>query len=199
MTKKIKYDDDGIKDLINSLKKGYFLRVGIIGSKATKIHKDSKLTNAELGTIHEFGGTSKYGKEQPPRRSFLEDSLKFKLNFNEEKMKDLRKSLFKNFFVKMTPKQFLEELGGKCLDIIKEGFDTNGFGMWKPLAMNTFKDRLEKALKNYRRIEGAMYRGKKPYDAQILKEYMDEIHNPTILTDSGELRKSISFKVMRRK
>ena len=33
----------------------YSIRVGIQGSKAYETHKDSKLTNAQLGAIHEFG------------------------------------------------------------------------------------------------------------------------------------------------
>ena len=197
MTKEIKYNDDGIKDLINSLKKDYFLRIGIVGSKATKAeHEDTHLTNAELGTIHEFGSAD--GKH-PPRRSFLEDSLKFKLKFNESKLKDLRKSLFKNFFVKKAPKQFLEELGAKCLLIIEEGFATNGFGMWKPLSMPVFSKRLEKAMKNYNRIESQMESGKIAYNKALLNQYFDEVQHPNILTNTGKLRKSFGFKVMRRK
>lgn len=197
MAKDVKFDDSGMKDLISELKKGYFVRVGIIGSKAAKTeHKDSRLTNAELGTIHEFG--SKDGKH-PPRRSFLEDSLKFKLKFNEQQLADLRKSLFKNIFEKKMAKQFLTELGAKCLQIIEQGFATNGFGMWKPLSMPVFNKRLDKAFKNYHRIEGQMYRGTREYDKALLDKYLGEIHNPNILTDTGKLRKSFSFKVMRKK
>ena len=197
MAKDVKFSDNGLRDLIASLKKDYFVRVGIIGSKAKRAqHKNSKLTNAELGTIHEFGSSD--GKH-PPRRSFLEDSLKFKLKFNDESLKALKQSLFKNFFVKKAPQQFLAELGAKCLLIIEEGFATNGFGMWKPLSMPVFNKRLEKAFKNYRRVEGQMYRGKREYDGSLLNDLLKEIFNPNILTDTGKLRKSFSFKVMRRK
>lgn len=200
MAKAVKYDDSGLKDLTRTLKKEYFLRVGIIGSKATKVeHKNSDLTNAELGTIHEFGGKSKYGKDQPPRRSFLEDSLKFKLKLDDEKLKFLKKSLFKNLFQKGAPQQFLEELGSVCLQIIGTAFATNGFGMWKPLSMRYFEKRVDKAFKNYHRIENQMIRNPKKYDKAVLNDYLKEINNPTILTDTGALRKSISFKVMRRK
>lgn len=197
MAKAVKYDDSGLKDLTRTLKKEYFLRVGIIGSKATKTeHKNSDLTNAELGTIHEFG--SKDGKH-PPRRSFLEDSLKFKLKLDDGKLKFLKKSLFKNLFQKGVPQQFLTELGSICLQIIETAFATNGFGMWKPLSIPVFEKRLDKAFKNYHRIEGQMYRGTREYDKALLDKYLSEIHNPNILTDTGKLRKSFSFKVMRRK
>lgn len=197
MAKAVKYDDSGLKDLTQTLKKEYFLRVGIIGSKATKTeHKNSKLTNAELGTIHEFG--SKDGKH-PPRRSFLEDSLKFKLKLDDEKLKFLKKSLFKSLFQKGAPQQFLTELGSVCLQIIETAFATNGFGMWKPLSMPVFSKRLEKAMKNYNRIERKMETGRMAYDKALLDQYFDEVRHPNILTDTGALRKSFSFKVMRRK
>lgn len=178
------------------LKKDYFLRVGIIGSKATKTHKNSDKTNAEIGSFHEFGSSD--GKH-PPRRSFLVDSLKFKLKFNEEKLKELRSSLFKNFFDKKNPKLFLQDLGARCLTIIEEGFNTNGFGMWKPLTDKLFTKRLEKAIKSYNRLEKQMISGKRTYDKALLNKYFNEVQNPLILTDTGEMRKSISFKVMRRK
>lgn len=200
MASSIKYDDSGFKNVISALKKDYFVRIGIIGSKAGKVeHEGSELTNAELGTIHEFGGKSKHGKEQPPRRSFLEDSLKFKLKIGQERFKYLRTVLFKSFFVKNAPQQFMKKLGETCFQIIMMGFDTNGYGMWKPLSMPVFKERFDKAWKNYRRIEGQMYNGKRTLDKKMLDEYFDEAMHPRILQKTGKLKKSISFKVMRNK
>lgn len=191
----VKYDTEHLDNLIRSLKQEYFLRVGILGSKAKGSHdKESGKTNAEIGTFHEFG------TKKMPRRSFLEDSLKFKLKFNEEQMKKIKKSLFKNMFQKTKPniQIFLQDLGAKCLEIIEEGFATNGFGKWKPLIFNTFKERSEKAYKNYNRIEKAMLSGKQEFDKNTLEDYIQQIHNPNILTDTGKLRHSISFKVQKR-
>lgn len=197
MTKGVEFNDNNLKDLIKSLKKDYFLRVGIIGSKAEKVeHEGSSLTTAEIGTIHEFGSAD--GKH-PPRRSFLEDSIKFKLNLNDTKLRELRDALFKYCFEKKTPQQFYNELGAKCLLIIEEGFATNGFGMWKPLTENLFNKRLEKAMKSYNRLEGQMARGTQKFDKEKLDNYFQQVLNPHILTDTGKLRKSFSFKVMRNK
>ena len=196
----VKFNLDGMEELVKALKKDRFVRVGIIGSKAKAKHNQDDLTNALLGTFHEFGGTSKNGKEQPPRRSFLEDSLKYKLNFKKPEMTTVKKSLFKYGFEEKDFKKFFMQLGSKCLEIIEQGFASNGFGMWKPLAsLKTFEKRYDKSIKGYNRVAKAMERGKMPYDKDLLSAYIKEAQNPLILTDTGKLRKSISFKVMERK
>lgn len=57
-----------LKELQNLFKqagKKYSIRVGIIGDKASQMHEDSGLTNAELGAIHEFGATIEHPGGQP--------------------------------------------------------------------------------------------------------------------------------------
>lgn len=199
MANNVKFDLQGMDDLIKSLNSGYFIRVGIIGAKATTTHdKESGKTNAEIGTFHEFG--SEKVKDHPPRRSFLADSLKFKINFDSQQMKQLKTDMFKYVFQEKSPKKFLAVLGAECLKAIEEGFATNGFGKWKPLAsLKTVEKRYEKSIKGYERVRKAMERGKMAYDKSLLDKYLNEAQNPQILTDTGKLRKSISFKIMKRK
>ena len=72
----VKADLTELNNLMRMLKTNYVLRIGIIGNKATTEHDDkSGLTNAEIGTFHEFGSAS---GDHPPRRSFLEEPLKMK-------------------------------------------------------------------------------------------------------------------------
>lgn len=194
----VKADLTELNRIMKMLKTQYTVRVGIIGNKATTEHNDDGITNAELGTFHEFGGTSKHGKEQPPRRSFLEDPLKMKLNFNSEDMKPLKKVLWKQLFIKKAPEQFYNDLGAKALEIIEGAFNTNGYGMWKSLSMPLFSERWDKADKAYGKLEKAMLSGKIPYDLQRLNSAMKQISNPQILTETGKLRKSISFKVIKK-
>lgn len=198
MNNAVKFDLSAMDDLIKSLKSDYFIRVGILGSKASATHDDkSKKTTAEIGTYHEFG--SQKVKDHPPRRSFLADSLKFKIDFNSQQMQNLRKDMFKYVFQEKSPKKFLATLGAECLRAIKEGFETNGFGKWKPLAsLKTVEQRYEKSIKGYERVLRAMLRGKMAYDKSLLDKYLNEAQNPQILTDTGKLRKSISFKIMKR-
>ena len=201
MANNVKFDLQGMDDLIKSLNDGYFIRVGIIGSKATATHdKESNKTNAKIGTFHEFGGKSKNGKDQPPRRSFLADSLKFKINFDSQQMKQVKQDMFKFVFQEKNPKKFLASLGAECLRAIQEAFETNGFGKWKPLAsLKTVEQRYEKSIRGYERVRKAMERGKMAYDKSLLDKYLNEALNPQILTDTGKLRNSISFKIMKRK
>lgn len=170
---KVNADLSGLNDLISALNKEYTLRVGILGSQAKAKHKGSDLTNAEIGTFHEFGG------EKMPRRSFLEDSLKFKLDFSREDMKPLKKQIWKLVFVKKKIEQFYQDLGAKCLQIIEEGFATNGFGMWQPLSKRSEQSKINKVKSKKKR-----------------EIYWTE-HN--ILTDTGQLRRSITFKVFKKK
>lgn len=194
----VKADLTELNRLMKMLKTNYTVRVGIIGNKATAEHNDDGLTNAELGTFHEFGGTSKNGKEQPPRRSFLEDPLKLKLNINNEDMKPLKKVLWKQLFVKKAPDQFYNDLGAKALEIIEGAFNTNGYGMWKSLSMPLFSKRWDLAEKAYARLEKRMLSGKTPYNRAELDAAIEQVKNPQILTETGALRRSISFKVIKK-
>lgn len=194
MAKAVKANTDNLDKLIKALKQDYTLRVGIIGSKATAVqHEESSLTNAEIGTFHEFG-TSKMA-----RRSFLEDSLKFKISSDDAEWRNIKKDAWKQMFNKFKPQEFLQDLGAKCLLYIEEGFETNGFGMWKPLSESLFSKRLEKAMKAYNRAERSMERDVTKYDKQKLNNLFDEVQNPRILTDTGKMRHSISFKVFKNK
>ena len=183
----VKYDVSNLEDLLRSLKNEYVLRVGIIGSAAKKQHKGKgkqSLTNATLGTFHEFGSESV--PNHPPRRSFLEDSLRFKLKFNNEEFKQIRKSLFKNMFEKKDTKKFLAELGAKCLDYINEGFETNGFGAWKSYSDAYWKKR------------NKVSEGKGKREITRLRHSLDYWMSHSMLNVTGQLKNSISFKVFKK-
>lgn len=192
MTKRVKANFDNLNKMMKTLKEDYTLRVGIIGSEAKAVsHKDSAQTNAEIGTHHEFG------TKKMARRSFLEDSLKFKITADAAEWRNIKKDAGKDIIEKISMKKFLEDLGAKCLLYIEEGFETNGFGQWKPLSDKRFVERLEKAMKSYNRLERSMERHPEKYDKGLLDEYFREVNNPHILTDTGKMRKSISFKVFK--
>ena len=166
---KIKYDDTELNRIMRMLKEEYTLRVGIMGSKAAaQNHKKSNVTNAELGTFHEFG------TRKMPERSFLFKPLEQELQFTNPEMKELKSAVFKQFFVKNTPKQFFKDLGTKALEVIEAAFNTNGFGEWTPLTESTERQ-FRKARKENNKKNGYQ-----------------------ILTDTGKLRRSISMKILKR-
>ncbi len=161
---KVKANIDELNKLIRVLKKEKKVRIGIIGSKATAEHDtESGLTNAKLGAIHEFGadiehpggtpykilanGQARFVKKSEgeglpvteahdihiPRRSFLLDPLKDKL---PDKIKKLRKYIFKQIFDKKAPDDFYRLLMQESLKIVKDAFN-NGYPGWKPLTAAT--------------------------------------------------------------
>lgn len=179
---KVEANLDGLNKLLKGLNSQYFVRIGIIGSKAGAQHKGTELTNAKLGSIHEQPNND--GKKIP-KRSFLEMPLKLKLNFkeNEATMKEIKKGFWKAFFTgafnKNAAQQFYAQLGAKALDIVIGAFETNGYGNWKSWSKAYERRRINKV------------KGKKKREQFWL--------NHNILTDTGQLRRSISFKVMKYK
>lgn len=198
----MKFDTTNLDKLMKSLKDDYVLRVGVIGAKGKGSHdKASGLSNADIGTFHEFG------TEKMPRRSFLEDSLKFKLkDFNTEKFRAIRKALFKWFFDKKAPQNFLNVLGAKCLEYIEEGFATNGFGLWKPLASSTKSiiAKKHKVLTMDKALNASMakyIKSNKFWYGDLVRKADGSITiegGRNILTETGKLRRSITFKVFKR-
>lgn len=171
---KINANINGAEEILKGLMKSYKLRVGIIGSKAHTTHKDSEATNAEIGSFHEFG------TKNIPRRSFLLDPLEKNLDFTQDKMKPMRQVLFKQFFDKKAPQKFFERLGEKALEIVDEAFNTQGWSGgagWAPLSMAAIRNR---------------------YTAKMSKKKKEEIkHYHAILQNTGQMKKSISYKVLR--
>lgn len=207
----IKFNIDKLEELIRRLKKEKkkILRVGILGSQASAKHdkkdSNSNVTNADIGTFHEFG------TRKMPRRSFLEDSLKFKLKFTGETGKGLRKSLFKQFFKgensENDSESFLRDLGAKCLQIIEEAFATDGFGQWKQLSKTTERiiAKKHKVLTMDEAKNATMGKFRKAYKfwyGQLVENKDGSVGitgGRNILTETGKLRRSISFKLIKKK
>ena len=57
INKKNKQTIKALLNLMKDLDQKYSIRIGIQGEEAAQEHPDSGLTNAELGAIHEFGAT----------------------------------------------------------------------------------------------------------------------------------------------
>ena len=136
----------------------------------------SGLTNAQLGAVHEFGaninhpgGTPYYITDKGamfvsknasryaikdlrvtsahkitiPARSFLREPLEEKLT---DKFVTMKKEAWKAFFQKNKPEVFFNYLGSIALHIVKEAFNTNGYGQWKELTAATKRAKANKNL-----------------------------------------------------
>lgn len=168
----VKLNLKGLNKVYKALNSTHTLRVGILGDKASVHHEGSEKTNAEIGAIQEFG--SKINNIPP--RSFLKMPLETKLP------KLLRKKNVRAAFEKAleegTLDTFLEPLGEQCVNIVKEAFDTGGFGEWAENEIIT--------------IYGGWMRNKKTGKPIFIKGKHPET-KPLIHT--RQLRDSITYRV----
>lgn len=132
----------GLDALIKVLKsKVPETKVGILGQKASRgisFPKNPKtkvpnLNNAEVGAFHEFG-TSKV-----PQRSFLRVPIAENLDKRMESSGFLTKEVFEETLKSGTIVPYMKKLGILCEGIVREAFDTSGFGKWKPSNMDQKK------------------------------------------------------------
>jgi phage gpG-like protein len=177
----LRYDDTGLKRL-GALFAGSpkIVRVGILsGPKMTRKKKTdpkSNLTNAEIGAIHEYGQKTHVEGGRPkaggiPIRSFIYKPLsspKARKHIVKDAAEGLDRELTRGQAVD-AEKSFYGKIGAGMVAVIHDAFDAQGPG-WTALSEVT-KDRRKK-----RKIFPRM--------------------GERILEDLGELRHSISFRVM---
>lgn len=147
----VRKDTTGLDALLATAEEAYVVRVGILGSKAAAKHErketgelkksgghqvgqgQSDLTNADIGLRHEKGVKS----EHLPRRSWLVTPLEDKL---PEYFQALGDKAIELIVLKKSLKAY-EELSVICEQIIQKGFETGGYGKWKPLAKFTIEQK----------------------------------------------------------
>ncbi len=144
-------DTSILKALIDGTNLKLVVRVGILGLGAGRVVQDKDeskaafrkrvkqfqktgmgsdvATNADIGLAHEKGIKSK----NLPRRSWLEDPLRDHLN---EYFAKLGKKAIETMMLSQPMKAY-ENLAIVSEIIIQKGFDTNGYGKWKPLKAST--------------------------------------------------------------
>ena len=176
--------------LIKALDRKISIKVGIIGSDAAQTHQDTDLTNAELGAIHEFGAAIPVTQKS---KNFLH-SLGIHLNDSTAELTIPTRS-----FLRMP---ILSTEGSREIkDVVKKTLGTT---------INTTdfkKDDLNKILD-----DTAFYIAETAY-LRVLKAFeiggfgnwapiteatrQNRKYNPNTppLTDTGDLRKSISYEI----
>lgn len=123
----INMNTTGVKELKEAFKKGYFVKVGILGEDNARDDDGeggkSPVTNAELGLIHEFGSIAK----NIPARSFLRAPLQD----GKDKIEAAAKSnSFQRAFEAGDMEKALEYIGFAAEDVVAESFETSGGGAW---------------------------------------------------------------------
>lgn len=100
------------------------VRVGIL---ADSTHNGSETTNVEIGTAHEFGAPAR----KLPERSFLRMPLNTKLHEYMEEAGLFEPKVIAELAKNKTFKPYMNLVGEIALNVIRDAFDTGGFGKWR--------------------------------------------------------------------
>lgn len=121
----IRYDLTKLSNFVKQYNENKrIVRIGIMGQKASKVHDSiTGLTNAEIGTVHEYGSF----KRNIPQRSFLWMPLFMKTAYIiKETKKICAADILNGDF-----KKVMVSIGIICEEVIQNAFDTGGFGKWE--------------------------------------------------------------------
>jgi len=136
---RVKFDDSKLQAILKKVTtdKAKGVRIGILGSGQAR---EDGLTNAEVGSIHEFGSFSK-GIE---KRSFLKDTITIK-------KKEIRHAIvgeIKDVSVgKKTKTLALARIGLVIEGFVIDSFNTGGFGKWAKLSLKTIAQKTKNSTK----------------------------------------------------
>jgi hypothetical protein len=135
----VEYKSTDLQNLIQSLNGDLpRAKVGVLGKESDRggnlVKYAEDITNADVGLKHEFG------TENLPQRSFL------RIPITEHLQKFLNKSgafstdALKEIMQARSFEPFIRKLGVVGESIVLEGFDSGGFGKWKPSNMKFKKN-----------------------------------------------------------
>ncbi len=123
-TKIIKSDFGGLNVLVKALGDGRVVRVGMLGRKANRKDGGNKVTNAELGAIHEFGSFS----NNIPARSWL----RMPIHKESDKIAKEAGKASDKMVKDGNMLGILKNIGVACEAAIQRAFASTGFGQWRP-------------------------------------------------------------------
>lgn len=135
------YNDKGLMDLIKSFTNPPKVKIGVLGDKISRTKDlaikggDAKLTNAEIGAIHE------YGTSQTPQRSWLRQPLIEQLETYLEQAGAFTKESVISIMREKSLNGFMRKVGVTAERVIQDGFDSGGFGKWPPSDMRRKKNK----------------------------------------------------------
>lgn len=149
-----KFQIDELKVLATALKKvadsRYAVQVGIFGAKTSRRESNGP-TNAEVGLVHEMGSVSMH----IPRRSFLLDTF---ANHGALLEAVLAPSAQKLFLAGRVD-EYLKLAQTACVNLVKQAFDTGGFGAWPQDSYKTLLRKLRGSLKRRKGLLAQIYAG----------------------------------------
>lgn len=129
VTSQVNVDLSGLTKLKKGLAKGYFAKVGYLGSNAPR-EGDDGINNPTLAVIMEYGSVS----QNIPPRSTLRMPIQ---THGREITEFLTSGDIKRDFEAGRMNDIFTKLGVFAENIVQEAFETGGFGKWAPLKKAT--------------------------------------------------------------
>jgi phage gpG-like protein len=178
--------DLGLKAIVEQLKEGATVRVGVLGSDAAVTPEGSRLSMAQIATVHEFGSSD--GKI--PQRSFLRSTF-------DEKAKELEQLISRAIgkAIKspgsISVAQIVGLAGQRYLDLVKAKIRSK---IDPPLSPRTLAKRLQKIHADANTTQ------RKKRAAELQKQFDETSTLPaesvTPLIDTGRLIGSLTTQVV---
>lgn len=110
-------------------------RIGIFGDKAHRSNGDA--TNVEIGAVHEFGSF----KRGLPIRSFLRAPLSLHLDEYLSRSGAFDEDVVKEVIQSKSILSWVQKVAIIAENVVRDAFDTRGFGLWKPSDMTRKKNK----------------------------------------------------------
>ena len=185
-----------LKNLMKDLDQKVSIRVGIIGDKAREKHPDSDLTNAQLGAIHEFGADVQVTDKM--RGYFWH---KWGIHLSKKTIHVPARSFLRSTLLSPQGKEELIDRSG-----LDDDRELNAeFVKYKMMIDSNFFLALceQIGMKAVEMVQTAFYVGGRPKEWTKITEFTkanrkNDPDSPP-LTDSGQLRDSITYEVKERK
>lgn len=167
-----KLEDDTIKKMLKEVLDEVCVKIGILGENGTKKadseDPDNELTTATLGAIQEFGTFSK-SSDDGEEKTIIPARSFLRMPIEKKLTEELLKSTgFRSAVQELDVAKINDEIGMAALAVIDDAFDSGGFGEWAPLA-----------------------------DATVKKKTKNGKKGDAILIDTGNLRRSITYEVIK--
>lgn len=101
-------------------------RIGVLGGKTVRGQGQEGSTNAEIGAAHEYGSPAK----NLPVRSFLRRPIGDVFPGRLEGSRALGEQALKEVVEAKSVKPWLEKAAVLAVSVVKESFETQGWGTW---------------------------------------------------------------------
>ena len=185
-----------LRNLMKDLDQKVSIRVGIIGDKAREKHPDSDITNAQLGAIHEFGADIQVTDKM--RGYFWH---KWGIHLSKKTIHVPARSFLRSTLLSPQGKEELIDRSG-----LSDDRELNAeFVKYKMMQDSNFFLALceQIGMKAVEMVQTAFYVGGRPKEWTKITEFTkanrkNDPESPP-LTDSGQLRDSITYEVKERK